>query len=112
MKANMTHEHRIEELEKKVTRLSEHLLQLNRAYTHSSGADIAFKQAVLALLTSTRPGGLLDAVLPDLLAGVEADAVFRGSDDHLDGLQEAQGMIRTARKEAHRLSAADMQSQN
>ena len=111
MKANMTPEHRIEELEKKVAQLSEHLLQLNRAYIHSSGADMAFNQAVLALLTSTRPGGLLDAVLPDLLAGVEADAVFRGSEDHLDGLQEAQVRIRIAREEAHRLSAADTQSQ-
>lgn len=97
----MTPEERIQALEKDVAQLSEHLLQLNKAYLHSSGADIAFQQATLSLLTAAPTGGLLDEVLNGCLAAVEADAVHRSmSEEHLDGLQEAQGMINHARQDA------------
>jgi hypothetical protein len=103
-KANMTPEERIQALEKDVAQLSQHLIQLNKAYLHSSGADMAFQQATLSLLTAAPPGGLLDAVLTECLAVVEADTVHRSmSEEQLDGLQEAQGMIKTAREEAQRV---------
>lgn len=99
----MTPEERIQALEENVAQLSQHLRELNQAYQHSSGADMAFQQATLSMLTAAPPGGLLDEVLNGCLAAVEADAVHRSmSEERLDGLQEAQGMINQAREDAQR----------
>lgn len=99
----MTPEERIQALEKDVAQLFQHLRQLNQAYQHSSGADIAFQQATLSMLTAAPPGGLLDELLNGGLAAVEAGTVHQSmSEERLDGLQEAQGAINQAREDAQR----------
>lgn len=100
----MTPEERIHALEENVAQLSQHLRELNQAYQHSSGADMAFQQATLSLLTAAPPDGRLDEALNGRLAAAEADAVHRSmSEERVDGLQEAQEMINQAREDAQRI---------
>lgn len=104
----MDPEERIEALEREVKLLREHLAQLSTAYIHSSGADMAFQQATIALLASAPLDSALDFKLSVRLARVEAGIVHEGfAEGQLDGMQEALVTIQAAREEAHRPSAAD-----
>ena len=99
----MTPEQRIEALEKEVTQLRTDLATVVEAYSNSTGYDVAFRAAILAIMESAPPNEPLDRALKSSLARSEACLV--GSvmiETHLEGMQEGQALIQAAREESAR----------
>ena len=98
----MDDDSRIEALEREVKQLRADLVELVGVFAHEVGKSRAIQQAVLALVSAAPISTELDEALAKNLAQMEATIVHTiVLEDHLDGMQQLQGMLLNARERSN-----------